>query len=466
MLFSKTVLTSLIASSVLAGPVSKKIEEIPVPLGAPIVAKRDINLDPQVYKLSNSLQNALSALGSLGTPGSAKGSESSGSEPSASAGQSQSAASVTGAANNSLKGAATSGLIDLGSWTTSIKSVSTSDPTVDPGDVYETLTSQLLGDFWNSDLSNFNLNCDNTDTPVVWNVAVAGKAVSDGGNRDQIKKVMNALSQYKSNDADGYSASTGKDNDIYIDDDAQVLWVFIDAYKNSIFDGLNKARSLMSYIESYKDKKNGGVLWSVNGDYIASISTLEAGLAAARLFEVTYNNDYLDFAKYCTTWTLENLLDTNDKFIYDGISGDSGTLNKGKLTYTIGVAISTLTILQKHDGSQNWKSYAVELAVRFMGGGQLNTQFFSDGHINDQIRYSHLLFVGLVDLIEDSNPSGSYEQSAYSAIKNLVVREARYLYDKHKDGAISKKCTDVTDLLDFGSLTQIFYQASRVASEI
>ncbi|KAK7683870.1 hypothetical protein QCA50_012841 [Cerrena zonata] len=132
---TKTVLTSLIASSVLAGPVSKKIEEIPVPLGAPIVAKRDINLDPQVYKLSNSLQNALSALGSLGSPGSAKGSESSGSEPSASAGQSQSAASVTGAANNSLKGAATSGLIDLGSWTTSIKSVSTSDPTVDPSDI-------------------------------------------------------------------------------------------------------------------------------------------------------------------------------------------------------------------------------------------------------------------------------------------------------------------------------------------
>lgn len=362
--------------------------------------------------------------------------------------------------------------IDLGSWTTSIKSVTTKDPTTKAADVYDTMYTNLWDLWWYDDNDNWRDGCNNNNTPVLWPVAVAGKAITDKEDSSKVDDVTGAIAKYKSKSTDGgYSASTNKDDDIYTDDDAQALWVLVDAFKiKTSYDEWESASDLMSFLKSEKNSKQGGITWSINGDYIASISTLETGLAAARLYSMKYQSDLLTLAKYCINWTLSNLLDSDDKFIYDGMNED-GSINNGKLTYTIGVAISTLCYLDKYDNftdNADWKSMAVELAARFIGGGQLNTQFYTDGYINDQIRYSHLLFAGFADLLEMTDPLGDYENDVYDAIKNEVVREGRNLFDTYEDNNININgtCPSVnTDLLDYASLTQIFYQVSRVTTE-
>ena len=144
----------------------------------------------------------------------------------------------------------------------------------------------------------------------------------------------------------------------------------------------------------------------------------------------------------------------------------SGNINRGQLSYTVGAAISGFAFLSKFDDSKDWKSKAVELAVRAIGAGNLNSIFYSDTFVHDDVKYSHLLFAGFADLVTETSPNGDYERQAYAAVKAELVREARHLYDQYYAAiAASGGCSaagQMNDLLHYASLVEIFYQASRV----
>lgn len=378
------------------------------------------------------------------------------------------AASVAAApASVSYLNASRTTLLDLGSWTTSIASVTTQDPVVSATDVFEQLANNLWSNYWSNSSDSWIDQCQTNNAPVLWPVAVAGEAIAQTGAIDKLAAIAHSFLAYKSKLEGGYLATTAQNDDIYTDDDAQVVWALVSANKNLPLPSyLDDASNLLQYIDLKNNLARGGVIWSINGDYLATISSLEAALAAVKLNAAEEQDGLVDMAKYYLVWTISNLMDDTDKFFFDGMDV-SGKVNNGKLTYTVGTAISTMAYLQKWDTEYNWQAMAVELAVRVIGGGNLNSQFYSDGNINDQIRYLHLLYGGFADLLELTKPDGSYQQLAYAAIKNAVVKDARHIYDQNKNTTIKANClSGYNQLLDYASITQIFYQVLRVVDRI
>ena len=53
----------------------------------------------------------------------------------------------------------------------------------------------------------------------------------------------------------------------------------------------------MELIQGQWSNEVGGVRWKVDGDYIASISTLEAALSAVKLYEQNKDDSLLSFAR-------------------------------------------------------------------------------------------------------------------------------------------------------------------------
>lgn len=356
---------------------------------------------------------------------------------------------------------------NLGAFSTQIIAVLTQAPVVSAQSVFNQMAGNLWDNFWSQSTNTFTDKCDNSTSPVLWDLSVAAMAVVNTGNQANTAQVLNAIGTHKCNQIGGYSATNAGDSDIYNDDDAQALWVLIDGAQLTGSSAAN-ATALLNYLQTQQNGAVGGVSWDYNGQYVALISTLEVALAAAKLYKVDNNPAYLTFSKYCINWVLDNLVDPKDNFIYDGM-GTDGSINKGKLTYTIGVAMSTLAYLSLWDNTNDWQNIAITFGVKALGAGNLNSQFFSNGYINDSVDHSHNFFTGLADLLVLTSPSSSYQSSAYALFKSELIRETRHLYDEYSPVINSNSCSSVgafNTLLNYGSLTQIFYQASRVAGQI
>lgn len=358
---------------------------------------------------------------------------------------------------------------DYGQYRTSIQTIHYDSPQYNTSGLAHQFATNLANLFYSESTNNWSDNCANSAVPVVWQVAVAGKVMTNTKRSDYLSIATTALSNYR-NSTGGYSASTAKNADIYTDDNAQIAWVFSAAYENTGREEyLDEHRNITDFLALYEDEsQGGGILWTINGNYIASISTLETAVAAAQLCKHTGDTDYCQLAKDCITWTLDHLIDQNDKFIMDGLSEDGG-VNGGKLTYTFGTLISACAYLsQMGDLDQDWKAIAVEFGVRLLAGGRFDNQFFDqNGHMNDIIDRSHLVFVGFADLLEFTTPVGSYQEDAYNLFNDFVIRESRHFHDTYQN-LINGTCpgNEYNSLLKYASLAQVFQEASRVSDYI
>lgn len=359
---------------------------------------------------------------------------------------------------------------NYGNYSTSITPIQTETPQYDVYELADDLSDQLVWLFFANGTYTWSDNCSSTVNPVVWQVAIAGEVMANTKDSNNLDRATSALKNYR-NSTGGYSASMAKNGDIYTDDNAQISWVFTSAYSDTRTESyLEEAKSIIDLIRDHESpNQKGGIYWSINGEYISLISCLETAVAALRYNALSKNDDYVKLAKRAIIYILDNLVDEKDGFIYDGKYPD-GSINYGKLTYTIGVLISGCAYLdQLGDTEKNWKAIAVEFGVKFISGGTLNNQFFSDGHINDIIERSHLVFMGLADLLSFTTPSTPYQKQAYDDFKQLIVREARNFRDNNEEIFESNRCPNSSEygtLIKYASLAQVFKSVSRVVSRI
>ncbi|CAI5758979.1 unnamed protein product [Candida verbasci] len=319
-----------------------------------------------------------------------------------------------------------------------------------------TNTIDIIWDsFWNHQQQAISAHssCSNGSfsSAVIWDLAVAAKPIIDSGNVARTNLIMNNLYNYQN--IIGWFAATPDSSQIYTDDNAQVLWAYLDAYElthNTRY--LTTAIQIMTLLQTQWSQR-GGILWQVDASYIASISTTEAALSAVRLYEYTHDSNLLTFATNCIDWMNANLRDPSDGFYYDGIGSANGsTPNKGKLTYTVGTVISTYTYLAKYNMLPNALSSAITLATNSL----TSNTFLTNGFWNNQVQYIHLLFAGFGDLIKiggqtsfinQVNDQGNYYYQMNPVSYNLPCQgggQGTLLYD--------------------GSMAQIFYQLSRINS--
>ncbi|CAK7891199.1 hypothetical protein CAAN1_01S04038 [[Candida] anglica] len=278
--------------------------------------------------------------------------------------------------------------------------------------------------------------------PALWDSAVAGGAAVATKNPWLAQQVTTQLLRYKNAETGGYSATTAGDKDMYTDDNAQVIWVYIDAYGytgNS--DYLQEAQNILSFIKSQWVSNGGGVKWSYTGDYIASISNAEAALAALKIYEYSHDDSDLEFAKTSINWLADNLEDPSDHLFYDGKTISSGAVNKGKLSYTVGVAISAYAYLYKFENDSKWLQKAnVLVNASAKGTGVL---YAANGYWNNQLKYLNLLFSGLADFANIS-PNSIDQWKTQQSVVQEINRQAKFIYSYYQDGTSGTYFDDIS----------------------
>lgn len=306
-------------------------------------------------------------------------------------------------------------------------SPSASSPLVTVNSYYDTM-AKVWQRFWVSQDGKWNdkdsICNDGYALPVLWTMAVLGEAIIKTGDVSGLEVTLDRVMDYYDSNTKAFLASPNETAEVYSDDNAQLAWVFIDAYKMT---GKKKylgyAQDIISYIQTQQGP-NGGIIWRKDKNYIASISTAEAALAAVRLYDITHDQSLIDFATDCMEFMFKNLQDPKDKLFYDGTDkNDLSQIDKGKLTYTVGCSISTLVYLHKYRGDPDMLDKALELALAATNSG--GAFYDGNGHWNNKLEYVHLLFAGFADAFELSDQFGEY--------KDEVVKQGNYIYEYLQD---------------------------------
>ncbi|KAI5951987.1 FAV3 [Candida jiufengensis] len=292
---------------------------------------------------------------------------------------------------------------------------------------YMSTINRLWQRFWQNGKWNQNdVICENASyvTPPLWSLAVLGKAITNTGDSSGINTVINSILDYH-DQATGAFSDQPKTGTFYTDDNAQLMWVFTDAYKitnNQQY--LTCAEGIMNYLKTQNFENTGGIVWQNDQNYIASISTVETALAAVRLYEVNGDESLIDLANKCMKFMFDHFQDPNDKLFYDGLDKTAfASVNKGKLSYTVGCAISTLSKLYKLKNDISALTKALELAT---AATNINGAFYTGEKIwNNSLQYSHLLFAGFGDAFQSS--------SQFDQFKPEVTRQANYIYQFLQD---------------------------------
>jgi Predicted unsaturated glucuronyl hydrolase involved in regulation of bacterial surface properties, and related proteins len=364
---------------------------------------------------------------------------------------------------------------------------------------FEDTVDKVWNRFWLTSDGAWNSKdsiCGSTsyDSPVVWTQATIAMAIINRGDVARIDLAMQNLYKYQNTQTGGFSASTAGDLDLYSDDNAQVAWAFLAAYevtKNPQY--LQTSKRILAFLVSQWNTQGlGGIIWKYNNPYVSSISTLETALTAMKLHEVNPDPNLVVFAETCMNFMFKYLQDPQDHLFYDGFS-DINNINKGKLTYTVGVALSTLARLSESSSDLSWLPRASQLSS---AATNPNGAFYNnDNEWNNPIKYVHLLYTGFADIME-------LVGGQFDGYKQEVLKQGTFVYNYLQDpqdlsmyfGLVDKvtlpmftrfqtafkqagtykpdpslHCNDdpnspaIKDLMDNASAAQILYQLNRMS---
>ncbi|KAI5951988.1 hypothetical protein KGF54_005063 [Candida jiufengensis] len=293
---------------------------------------------------------------------------------------------------------------------------------------YQQTIKKLWGRFFEYDKITWNYNdniCqDNAyEIPSLWDTAVVGKAITNLNSIKTLKNLITAILQYY-DPTTGAFAGYPNSTDIYSDDNARICWVFIDAYTISQDDKyLGYAEGIMKYLKTQNFNDTGGIIWQNDQNYIASISTVETALAAVRLYEVNGDESLIDLAHRCLKFMFDYFQDPNDKLFYDGLDKTAfASVNKGKLSYTVGCCLSLLSKLYLIEKNKIYLNKIFELAT---AATNRSCGLYTNTIWNNSLQNSHLLFNGFRDIFQIG--------SQFDQFKPEVFRQANYIYQFLQD---------------------------------
>ena len=169
-----------------------------------------------------------------------------------------------------------------------------------------------------------------------------------------------------------YAAANGGTGDVYYDDNAWLVIIYLDAYK---FFGDEKwldlaIRTCDFCYSSWDDKQGGGLYWMEN-NFAGKNTCINAPTAkvSAQLYKVTKNEKHLEWAKKIYAWTKEKLMDKKDYLYFDNIGADSGRVDETKYSYNTGCMIGTAAHLYDITGDEQYLTDAKNSAMSAINGG-------------------------------------------------------------------------------------------------
>jgi len=161
-----------------------------------------------------------------------------------------------------------------------------------------------------------------------------------------------------------YIAQDGKSNRYYDDN----VWLAIDfaelAESTKDKKYLDKAEQIWKFVISGWDSKTGGGIYWCEQEKKSknTCSNAPSVVAAAKLYELTGNVAYLNWAKKIYAWTKLTLQDKSDYLYYDNISLD-GKVAKAKYAYNSGQMLQGAALLYKITKEKSYLSDAHQIAA-------------------------------------------------------------------------------------------------------
>lgn len=211
-------------------------------------------------------------------------------------------------------------------------------------------------------------------------------------------------------------APYGEGGDMFYDDNE---WVALAKVQEFLQTGdrasLDRAKEIFALVESGWDTdpshaSPGGVFWTQApwSQDRNTVSTFPGAELAARLYLITHDTAYLDWAKRSVAWADATLLAPNGLY-WDNIKLD-GSIDRTQWSYNQGTPIGTYTLLYKATGDRQYLTKAKAIA-------QASLAFYStDDRLAGQPIYFNSIYFKNLALLESVTGGHTYRdaQQAYA----------------------------------------------------
>ncbi len=233
-----------------------------------------------------------------------------------------------------------------------------------------------------------------------WGVGVTLSALNsaarvDPANMQRLKAYLEKVDTYWNPEGPvpGYDVQPNKthDQDRYYDDNAWMVMAMIESYEiTSNPKWLKRAEEALTYVLSGEDEKlGGGIFWKEREK--TSKNTCSNGPSAVACLAVYAKNqdpNLLKKAEQIYTWTRKNL-QAPDGLYWDNIKLDT-TVEKTKWSYNSALMLRTAKELSRFTKQPTYQQDADRLEAAC-----IKRWVKSDGTIDDELQFAHLLFENL-----------------------------------------------------------------------
>ena len=239
------------------------------------------------------------------------------------------------------------------------------EPEIDWNAAADSSTNALLDNYWNPGEQYFNYGNRGNEEFHYWPQAHSLDVLIDAYKRTGESK----YEQYIHNWYDGVYQKNGESftNDFYDDMEWNAL-AMLRAYQTL---GDEKFKNSVDVVweeikTGWTDVAGGGIMWAKHTPNSKNaISNAPASVLSSRLYQMTDNQDYLEWSKKIYSWQRNNLLNLSNGAVWDHVVIEDGERNIQKnwiFTYNQGMFLAAALELYEITGESMYLNDAIKSA--------------------------------------------------------------------------------------------------------
>jgi predicted alpha-1,6-mannanase (GH76 family) len=266
-------------------------------------------------------------------------------------------------------------------------------------------------------LENYPVEAGDNPVSYMWSYSGAVRGVGilrQFGYKDTtFNKIDRGIDQYWSNNnnlagVDSYPPVYGGGTRFY-DDNATIGLDYLQNYQatqNQHY--LDQAIKCMNFdFTGESTAAGGGLYWDENDTLPGTTNYLKAGCSSAfattlalKLYQITNEKKYLDFATRVYNWMKLTLQDPTDLIYWNDIAITTGTIDVTKWTYISGAMLSNAVLLYQITGNQQYLTDAEQLAPATFSYFTVSSDLVEFQFPNHDPWFTTILFRGYLDFFE------------------------------------------------------------------